>query len=170
MKFLYAPWRKKYIEQALHSKSETTTGDECVFCQQINANEDEKFFIFHRSPSFVAMLNLFPYNAGHLLIVSQKHVPSLNDFSVQERSELIELVNASIEIVKKTLNAEGVNVGINLGKAAGAGIPSHFHQHILPRWPGDTNFLPTLAETKQISVDLHEMYKKLHKSFKDFVI
>lgn len=167
MEFLYAPWRKKYIQPGQRSKSEKTTEDECVFCKQIAANEDEKFFILYKGSSFVVMLNLYPYNPGHLLIVSRKHVPSLNDFSVQERSELIELANTSIEIVKKALSAEGVNVGINLGKVAGAGIPSHFHQHILPRWQSDTNFLPTLAETKQISIDLHELYQQLKPYYSD---
>lgn len=111
------------------------------------------------------MLNKYPYNAGHLLILPIKHVASLAELTKEARSELIELQSQSVEILQKTLNNDGANIGINLGKAAGAGIPSHLHIHILPRWQGDTNFMPTIAQTKVISFDLGQYYKKLKKQF-----
>ena len=170
MDFLYAPWRKQYVEQEKRGKHENTQKDECVFCSQFAEHKDEQNFILRRFDSFFIMLNRFPYNGGHLLIVASEHVPMLNDFTKQQRAELIELANQSINIVQRELKAEGVNTGINLGKSAGAGIPSHFHQHILPRWRGDTNFLPTLADTKQISVDLHQMYQQLKPLFDDIAV
>jgi ATP adenylyltransferase len=118
----------------------------------------------------VVMLNRFPYNAGHLLILPYAHKAGLNELSKEDRQELTELTNASIEIVKRELTCDGVNIGANLGKAAGAGIPSHLHMHILPRFLGDTNFLPTLADTKQISFDLGKIYTRLKPHFEQLHI
>ena len=111
------------------------------------------------------MLNKYPYNAGHLLILPIRHVALLSDLEKNERAELMELVNMSVNIVSATLGNHGLNIGINLGKAAGAGIPSHLHTHILPRWDGDTNFMPAIAKTKVISFDLSDIYEKLKKEF-----
>ena len=111
------------------------------------------------------MLNLYPYNAGHLLIVSLDHKNRLKELSPEERNELIELTDKSIQILEKTINPAGFNIGLNIGKAGGAGIPSHLHQHVLPRWIGDTNFLPLLAETKQVSVNLKDLYNQLKPHF-----
>ena len=111
------------------------------------------------------MLNRFPYNAGHLLILPYKHVADLNDLPAEAQHELIELTAKSIDVLKKELGAQGINIGMNLGKIGGAGIPAHIHQHVLPRWQGDTNFLPILTETKAISFDLREIYNKLKEAF-----
>ncbi|MEX0940350.1 MAG: HIT domain-containing protein [Candidatus Babeliales bacterium] len=165
MEILYAPWRNKYVHKVLRGKSEDTLKEDCVFCTQLATNNDEKHFIFKRFKHHAIMLNLYPYNAGHLLIVSLEHKNCLKDISKQARAELIELTHESIIILQNVLEAQGINVGLNLGKAGGAGIPSHLHQHVLPRWLGDTNFLPLLAQTKQISVDLQELYKKLKPHF-----
>lgn len=165
MKHLYAPWRKSYVQDVIRGKNEKTTKDECIFCTKLAAHDDEKHFIFKRFKHHAVMLNLYPYNAGHLLIVSLDHKNCLKDLSKEARSELIELTNTCINIVTEGLKAQGVNVGLNIGKASGAGIPNHFHQHVLPRWQGDTNFLPLLADTKQISVDLKEIFKQLKPLF-----
>jgi ATP adenylyltransferase len=165
MKRLYAPWRGKYTTKVVNEIPEKISEKDCIFCKQLKENNDDNYFILHRFKHMVVMLNFYPYNAGHIMILPLQHVPDLNDLSVEARAELMELTNHAVEIVKRELNAHGVNVGINLGKAAGAGLPSHLHVHVLPRWRGDANFLPLLAGTKPISVDLHEMYAKLKPHF-----
>jgi ATP adenylyltransferase len=166
MKFLYAPWRESYIKGDTSGKQEDSHSDECVFCAQYNSDKDEDNLILHRYENFYVVLNAFPYNAGHVLIVSDAHVPDLQSFTKDQRSELMEIVTSTLGILKKELACEGFNIGINVGKAAGAGIPSHFHQHIIPRWQGDTNFLPTVSDTKHISTDLIKLYKRLKTYYK----
>lgn len=165
MKKLYAPWRSKYTTSTARTKNEKTKKSECAFCTQIKEKKDTKNFIIKRTKNCIVMLNLYPYNAGHLLVLPVSHTASLDKLSENERAELMELVSESSSVVTKALKAEGVNIGLNLGKAAGAGIPSHLHFHVLPRWIGDTNYLPALADTKQISFDLKDIYTKLKKGF-----
>lgn len=107
------------------------------------------------------MMNRYPYNAGHLLILPLKHTAALSDLTPAARAQLMELTHHCTEILKKVLDAHGVNIGMNLGKAAGAGLPSHLHMHVLPRWRGDTNFLPLLADVKPVSADLQQLFNKL---------
>lgn len=159
---LYCPWRSRYTTR-VHSGDQDA--DSCVFCTTIAANEDEKNFVLKRYAHTLVMLNLYPYNAGHVLVLSNKHHSKLNDLSPEERADFIETINVGIEIIEKTLKPGGFNVGFNLGKFAGAGIPKHVHCHVLPRWEGDTNFLPLLADTKQISMDLTQMYRDLKTAF-----
>ena len=165
MKRMYAPWRSKYTTTAVRTKKEDIKDDECIFCEQFTQNDDKKFFILKRFKHNAIMLNKFPYNSGHLLIIPFAHKATLDLLSKAARTELMELIALSSHIVGKTLKADGVNIGLNIGKESGSSIPSHLHFHVLPRWKGDTNFLPTLADTKQISVDLNEIYKKLKKAF-----
>lgn len=170
MKQLYAPWRDTYSLSVANKESETISEQHCVFCSHFNDTADENNFILRRFKHCVVMLNRFPYNAGHVLILPKAHVPNLEDLPRDARIELIELATHSTQILKKNLNAAGINVGLNLGRAAGAGIPSHLHMHILPRFVGDTNFLATLADTKAISFDLHKTYKQLKPDFLSLVI
>ncbi len=165
MDILYSPWRGEFVEQEVRTKHEKATEEECVFCQQLLQDDDESFFILKRGKFFSVMLNRFPYNAGHLLIVSLKHISSLGDLSSEGRCELVELTHKSIIVLQEALKPEGMNIGLNLGKASGASIPTHLHQHVLPRWLRDTNFLTVLAQTKVISFDLKEVYKKLKAAF-----
>lgn len=158
---LYTPWRSAYA-QSIKSKGETTSKSDCVFCEQLAENNDEKYFIFRRFTHHFIMLNHFPYNTGHLLILPLEHIAQLGDLSKDARAELIELTAACSTIMLKELNADGINVGINLGRAAGAGIPAHLHEHILPRWFGDTNFMPVLTDTKVLSFSLTELFAKIN--------
>lgn len=169
MKHLYAPWREEY-SKSIDCKQEGAEQESCVFCAAFKESQDENNFILARFPTMIVILNRYPYNAGHIMILPHAHVASLNALSKESRQELMELTNASTEIVKTEFNCDGVNIGINLGKAAGAGIPSHLHMHILPRFFGDTNFLPTLAEIKQISFDLNTIYKRLKPHFQGLQI
>jgi ATP adenylyltransferase len=165
MKQLYAPWRGDYTSSTVRGKKEDTPEEDCIFCSQFKEQMDEKNFILKRFEHNVVMLCRYPYNAGHLLILPLTHVAGLQEISKEARGELMELANRSIEILNKTINPDGCNVGLNLGKAAGAGIPSHLHMHVLPRWTGDTNFMPVIAGTKVISFNIDEIYKKLHVAF-----
>lgn len=165
MKNLYAPWRTEYATKTDKSKNEDVEQKDCIFCSIANQQNDEENFVLRRFTYNYIMLNLFPYNAGHLMIVPFEHVDSLEVMDKSARSELMELASVSTRIMKETLQAQGINLGLNIGKIAGAGIPSHLHMHVLPRWLGDTNFLPTLAETKQISVDLYKIYGQLRPAF-----
>jgi len=165
MKRLYTPWRSAYARAVDGSKHDGSDAKSCVFCQQIAAKDDEKYFILKRCEHNIVILNLYPYNSGHLLILPFEHQPCISDLSAQARAEAMELVAHSTRIVKEELKAQGVNVGMNLGKIAGAGIPSHMHIHVLPRWSGDANFMPLLANTKVISFDLNKIYAQLKPHF-----
>ena len=171
MNILYAPWREEYTASTQSPKEQETTGPEdCVFCIRFSQTNDDENFILARYQYNCIMLNRYPYNPGHLLIIPFEHKGNLEDFSIEVQKELIQLVTHSTAILKKELKAQGVNIGMNLGKAAGAGIPAHLHTHVLPRWHGDTNFLPTLAETKQVSSDLGKLYREISPKFKDLSI
>lgn len=170
MDHLFAPWREEYSKSIERTKDEGASENSCVFCTIFKESQDENHLILRRFDSMIVMLNRYPYNAGHILILPHVHVPSLQALDKENRQELIELTNACVEIVKTELKCDGVNIGINLGKAAGAGIPSHLHMHILPRFFGDTNFLPALADTKQISFDLHKIYTRLKPHFERLII
>jgi len=165
MKVLFAPWRNEYTESEARTKNDGITKDECVFCHQLRENNDEKYYILKRYSHCYVVLNKYPYNAGHILILPLKHVGSLNELSPETRAEIMELTNVCTQAVQDALKCDGVNIGMNLGKAAGAGIPSHLHMHVLPRWTGDTNFMPTLGNTKVISFNLDEIYQKLRPYF-----
>ena len=167
MKNLYAPWRSAYTTQVTNTKDDSVDPKDCIFCKQFNTHDDKKYFILRRFKHTVVILNLYPYNAGHILILPREHCADLHSMSQQARFELMELMAITVPLLKKTLHAQGINVGLNLGKAAGAGIPAHLHMHIIPRWVGDTNFLPVIAETKQISTDLNEIYELLLPEFQN---
>ncbi len=160
MKQLYAPWRSNYAR----INDGQTAEDGCVFCLQFDQNQDEKNLIIRRFEHHAIILNRFPYNAGHLMVIPYAHVRDLHDLTPDARIELIHITSSIIPAMREILHCEGINVGLNMGKPAGGSIPGHLHLHILPRWMGDTNFLATLADTKPISFDLHEIFRKLKPS------
>lgn len=157
MERLYAPWRGNYIKNG--------NNKECVFCCCAKSTHDEENFILKRYPTGMVMLNLYPYNAGHILIVPFTHTVHITSLTPQERFEMIEMANASSYVLEHTLSCEGINIGINIAKPSGGSIPEHVHMHIVPRWTGDTNFLVTTANIKVVPFDLCEVYKKLKKAF-----
>lgn len=164
MEKIYAPWRSAYIKGNTYRCCDAKK-TACVFCDQLAKNKDEKFFILKRFKHCFIMLNLYPYNSGHLMVLPAEHKGTLEALTPEERADIMEATNICVNVLTKELKPEGFNIGINLGKAGGGGIPSHLHVHVLPRWEGDTNYLPLLANTKQISVDLVGIYKKLKKRF-----
>ncbi len=165
MKKLYAPWRGEYTASTVR----VTDKKDCVFCDVFKEKKDSKNFILKRFKDNYIILNRYPYNAGHLLVIPTKHIANLSDLSESARSELMDLLAVSEKLLRNSLKAEGINIGLNQGKAAGAGIPKHLHFHVLPRWQGDTNFLPALAETKQISFDLNKIYKQLKAALDELI-
>lgn len=152
MKILWAPWRIKYI---LGKK------EGCIFCDKVKENKDRENYILLRGKNAFVMLNTFPYSNGHLMVAPYKHVPDLEGLEKDVLAELMGLVKICTQILKKTLNPEGFNIGANLGKVAGAGVEGHIHIHIVPRWEGDSSFISTVGETKIIPESLDDTYRKL---------
>lgn len=157
---LWAPWRVKYITKILKQHKG------CVFCKILKQKKDKENFIFIRTKHCFSVLNIYPYNNGHCLVLPNRHIDSLKKMTKEEKDEFYALQETTMDILDKILKPEGYNVGINLGRVAGAGFPDHIHIHIVPRWRGDVNFMPVTANTKVISQSLHSIYKKLHHANK----
>ena len=153
MEQLWAPWRAEYI---LKSK-----GDGCILCQKNQENSDEANFILHRGQYNFVVLNIFPYNPGHLMVAPYRHTANLADLTEREIIDHFDLIKRSLELLKKVAIPAGFNIGLNLGKVAGAGIRDHIHTHVVPRWEGDTNFMPVLSDTKVVSEALVATYQRL---------
>jgi ATP adenylyltransferase len=133
----------------------------CLFCQKYSEKKDEENYILFRSSLCFVMLNLYPYNTGHLMVAPVRHVGDITFLFKKEIIDIMDLVQKGVEALKKVYNPEGFNIGLNLGVVAGAGITDHLHIHIVPRWQGDTNFMPVLTDTKVIPQYLHKTYKAL---------
>ena len=160
---LYAPWRDQYVM----SQTKKDQVRACVFCTLFDGKEPDKDrYILYNDIDVVVLLNLYPYNAGHLLIVPKKHVAELYDLSDKELLKMMKLSAMSTQFVKQALTCEASNFGANLGKIAGGGIPEHVHLHVVPRFLGDTGFT-VVGQAKQISVDLNSVYKKLQPYFEN---
>jgi ATP adenylyltransferase len=154
---LYAPWREEFI---LGPKEEG-----CIFCDP-SSRRGVREFILHRGKRAFIVLNRYPYNSGHLMIVPNRHIAYLEDLSKVERNELMSLIALASRVLNESIKPEGLNLGMNLGRAGGAGIAGHLHVHLVPRWVGDTNFMPTLFNTRVVSVNLMTLCKKLKAAFR----
>lgn len=158
MKHLWAPWRMNYI---LKRKEK-----ECIFCLKPSRDRDRENLILYRGKHTFVMMNRYPYNNGHLMIVPHRHCIDLESLNHLESKELFELIRVSIRVLKISLSPQGFNIGVNIGKVGGAG-EDHIHCHIVPRWAGDTNFMPILGETKIVPEYLSNTYQRLHSTFID---
>lgn len=154
---LWAPWRLQYIK----------SGDQegCIFCTKPGLGDDEAALIPHRGERCFVMLNAFPYNNGHLMIAPYEHTARLQDLDDGTAAELMGLSQRSLRALEAAYSPDGFNVGFNLGRIAGAGVADHVHQHVVPRWSGDTNFMPVLGDTKVISEALESSYKAVRDAF-----
>jgi ATP adenylyltransferase len=161
---LWAPWRMEYIEGIGAENS-----NQCIFCAKPGEKEDAKNYILHRGKNCFLVLNIFPYNNGHLLIIPFMHTSEFEELDKEITAEMMELTSLAIKAIKKTMRPDGFNVGMNLGRSAGAGIAEHLHLHIVPRWNGDTNFMPVVGGTKVISESLDKTYEKLKKAIEEFL-
>ncbi|HEV3204091.1 MAG TPA: HIT domain-containing protein [Gemmataceae bacterium] len=154
---LWAPWRLSYVAAARAS----APGEECFICQGLAEHDDRHNLILWRTPRSVVVLNRFPYNNGHLLVAPQAHKGNLGELDSSEILETMQTLNRMINLLQEIMRPDGYNIGLNLGPAAGAGLPGHLHWHLVPRWNGDTNFMPVLAETKVIVQSLDTLYDLL---------
>jgi ATP adenylyltransferase len=157
MERIWAPWRIKYIEM------EKPQG--CILCDKPGENNDTANYILYRGDKNYIIMNSFPYNPGHLLIAPYRHVARLEELTTEELHEQIEIVSRSCSVLNQVFNPDGLNIGINVGRVAGAGIDDHVHTHIVPRWQGDSNFLPVLFDTKVVNEALDKTYQKLKDKF-----
>ncbi|MEM3395053.1 MAG: HIT domain-containing protein [Nitrososphaerota archaeon] len=150
---LWAPWRMAYIGGQKTQR--------CIFCRKPKERNDRANLIIMRGETCFVMLNAYPYNNGHLMTAPYRHVGDIRRLSMRESSELMMLSILSIDLLMRALNPMGFNIGMNLGRIAGAGIADHVHMHIVPRWAGDTNYMPVIADTKVLPEYLDETYSKL---------
>jgi len=139
--------------------------DGCILCDKPKEDRDEENLILYRGETCFVIMNKFPYNNGHLMVAPYRHTADLAELSPKEREELMALAGMGVTVLQQVLSAHGFNIGMNLGRVAGAGIDQHLHLHIVPRWSGDTNFMPVLGEVKVISEALEETYRKLKAGF-----
>jgi ATP adenylyltransferase len=158
---LWAPWRFSYMRQA----DETDGG--CLFDRVPKSDEDKTNLLLFRGRTAFVILNAYPYNSGHLMVAPYRHVANLEDLTDEEMLDVQKLLRDSVRWLKKAYCPEGFNLGVNLGRSAGAGIEGHLHWHVVPRWAGDTNFMPVLGETKVLPQTLEESYELLRKIVED---
>ena len=151
---LWSPWRYRYIASARE-----TSG--CIFCEKAAAREDESNFIVHRGEFNFVILNAFPYTSGHLMVAPYEHRAWLDDASAETVVEMMMLTRRAQAVLRSVYRSDGINLGMNLGEAAGAGIVGHIHMHVLPRWIGDANFMTTVGETRVLPEELRDTYQKL---------
>ncbi len=154
---LWAPWRLSYLKG---DKS-----DECIFCSKPALGDDERALVAHRGEACYVILNAFPYTNGHVMISPYEHVGDLRGLDAAASAELIELTQRSIAAVEQVYGPEGFNIGANLGEVAGAGFAGHVHMHVVPRWKGDTNFMPVVGDTRVMPEALPDSWAKLHAAF-----
>ena len=159
MDHLWSPWRYRYVSTAEPSSA-------CIFCSKSQEAKDTENLIVHRGPLTFALLNLYPYTNGHLMIAPYAHVATLEDAAEDLVSEMMLQTRTAQRILRSVYRAPGFNVGMNIGSCAGAGIAGHIHMHVLPRWPADVNFMTTVGETRVMAEELGETYRKLSDAFR----
>lgn len=158
MEYIWSPWRMEYI---LSSKDETS----CIFCVALSQSDDEQNLIIFRGQHAFVILNRYPYTSGHVMIVPYDHQPSLEEINAKTRAELMELAVQATAVLGKLYQAQGFNLGVNIGEAAGAGITDHVHLHVVPRWYGDTNFMSTLGGARVLPETLVESYQRIYRAW-----
>lgn len=157
MKRIWAPWRIQFI------RMKKPKG--CFLCENPGQNDDVQNYILYRGNRNFVILNSYPYNPGHLMVAPYRHVADLEELNEEERNEHFKIVGQCVKVLRQEYNAEGFNIGMNLRGVSGAGIADHIHTHIVPRWQGDTNFMPVLADVKVLPEALAETYKRLKGKF-----
>ena len=157
---LWAPWRLEYVSSA----SEQTG---CVFCRAAAAPDDADSLVVHRGETAFVMLNRFPYSSGHLMVAPIRHVGNLGELSAQEAAEIHSLSARALEVLAALFQPDGFNIGWNLGRSAGAGVVDHVHEHVVPRWQGDTNFMPVLADVRVIPEHLQTTHARVASAWSE---
>ncbi|MDP4198145.1 MAG: HIT domain-containing protein [Bacteroidota bacterium] len=161
MEQLFSPWRSQYIASFANESND----DGCVLCAAYESRNDEESLILHRGSDAFVIMNRYPYNSGHLMIVPVRHTSDFQALTRAEELECLDLIKVSEQALAELSKPQGFNIGMNLGRVAGAGIDDHLHWHIVPRWNGDTNFFPVLADVKVVSEDMHAQWRRLRDLF-----
>jgi ATP adenylyltransferase len=145
----------------------STAGEDekCIFCELLDSDDDERVHVLYRGERIFVVLNAFPYNTGHLMVAPLRHLGELHDLEEAESTELMSVTSRAVDVLAEALAPHGFNLGINLGRVAGAGIPGHLHMHVVPRWGGDTNYMTVVGETKVLPETLEDTYAKLRPLF-----
>jgi ATP adenylyltransferase len=164
MEQMWAPWRMEYI------LSEVDNSSACIFCEFPKKNDDEKFFIVYRSEHSFVILNKFPYNNGHAMVVPYQHCSDITELDDDCMFDMQKTIRKTVRMMKNIIKPHGFNLGMNIGRVGGAGIDQHLHYHIVPRWNGDTNFMPVIANTKVVSESLRATWKKFKAGFENLNI
>jgi len=159
MKRVWAPWRMKYI------LAKTQKG--CIFCQRVKKGKEKEYLLLYKNKYSLVLMNRFPYTCGHLLVAPNRHTADLDDLAPREINDLFLTLRKSVALLNKAMKPHGYNIGMNLGRIGGAGIEDHLHLHIVPRWKGDTNFMPIVADSMVISESLDDTYDHLVTFFKN---
>ena len=158
MDYLWSPWRYQYVSAAPCSS-------ECIFCQKAAENRDAENLVVWRGKHNFVLLNLYPYTSGHLMVAPYEHVALLGDAGEETATDLMLITRRAEKCLRGVYHPEGLNIGMNIGRAAGAGIAGHIHMHVLPRWSADANFMTTVGETRVIPEDIQVTYQKLSRAF-----
>ncbi len=158
---IWAPWRMEYVTKA------TKKDDKCLFCKLAKMKPSKKDLLVYASKYSLVVMNKYPYNNGHVMVIPKKHTKDFDGLSKEEYLDLHLLLKLAIKTLSKVYTPQGFNVGMNMGRAAGAGIDAHIHYHIVPRWNGDTNFMPVVGEVKVISEHIMNSYDRIYKAFKE---
>jgi len=158
MKQIWSPWRMKYIQQHSHSAS-------CIFCDALRQEDNAENLIVCRAQHSFLILNRYPYNNGHVMVVPYEHHPSIELLQPATRAELLEMVSRIVIVLRELYAADGFNIGINIGSAAGAGVAGHVHMHVVPRWNGDTNFISTVSSVRVLPEDLGITYQRIRATW-----
>ncbi len=159
MRVLWAPWRMAYVKNASKTKS-------CIFCEALRMSDEEALVVF-RGEHTIIMLNKFPYNTAHVMIAPKRHVPRPDLLTDEEALDMHKALSITLRAIDREYTPQGYNIGLNLGRVAGAGIESHMHIHVVPRWSGDSNYMPITASTKVIPEDLLVTFTRLKKAFSE---
>ncbi len=159
--YLTAPWREPYVRNVFKMKG-------CIFCQALKMKEDKKAFILYRGKHNFIILNKYPYTPGHLMIAPYRHLARLEASAKEATHEMMDLLQMSLACLRRLYHPHGFNTGMNLGQCAGAGVANHYHLHVIPRWSGDANFMPLIAQTKVVIEDLETTYNRLYEIFQKY--
>lgn len=158
MEYIFTPWREKYVKNVFKMK-------ECIFCRAIKMENDSKAYILYRGVHNFVLLNKYPYTPGHLMIAPYNHLNSFEKASKESSDEIADLLKTCLKILRTCYNPQGFNAGMNIGHSAGAGVADHYHLHVIPRWTGDSNFMPLVGEAKLFIEDLDTTYSRLTSLF-----
>lgn len=160
MKYIFTPWREKYIKNVFKMS-------DCIFCRALEQQNDQEAYILYRGHSNFIILNKYPYTPGHLMIAPYQHLDSIEKATKETTDELGDFLKMCLKILRTGYNPHGFNAGMNIGQSAGAGVTDHYHLHIIPRWTGDSNFMPLVGETKLFIEDLNTTFDRLSKHFQE---